>query len=196
METKNKRVYEVSEVVLNGEQVSFMGTRYNCQEDGSVKVLSFGESFVNIAGEKDFVNDPAKSLFENTFEYAKTLVEPGEVDEVVLTEKQTVGDPNSGVTTVENVQPALFTFEVVAGSGADGTAGNTSGEENNNDAEGGSTASSSTAPVTKTYAGKTIVSDTFRQVEGKSYHHLRLEDGSTYDLTDEEYQNQVTVVEA
>lgn len=191
---KVSRVYEVSEVVLNGNEVSFLGTRYNVLDDGSIKVLSFGESFINIADNKDFVNDPTKPLFENVFEYAKTRVVTNEVDLIVLTEKPTTGDPDSGVAAAGSEQPSLYSFTVEAGTGADSTMGNTSGNEA--DAEGAGSAGTTAAPVTKVYAGKTIVSDTFRQVEGKSYHHVTLVDGSSYDLTNEEYIAQVTVVEA
>jgi len=42
-----------------------------------------------------------------------------------------------------------------------------------------------------TFNGKEIVSDGIREVNGKEYHHIRLADGSTQDLTDEEYTLQV-----
>lgn len=183
----NKKVYEVSEVAGSESGVKFMGTRYDYEAAGGIKVLSYGMSQVDYA-DKDFVNDPNKSLEENVFEYAKTLVVPGEVDQIVLTEKQTVGDPNSGLAGEDAVQPAIYSAEVPTDGVPGGDRSNTSGEEGS-DAEGSTTA---TTFSKKVYAGKAVLSDTFRSVEGKSYHHIKLEDGTTYDLTNEEYAEQVT----
>ena len=41
----------------------------------------------------------------------------------------------------------------------------------------------------KTYGGKTIVSSGFRTVNGINVRHVRLEDGSELDLSDDEYAN-------
>lgn len=182
-----KRVYEVSEVAATKEGVKFIGTRYDHEDTGGIKVLSYGMSQVDFA-DKDFVNDPNKSMEENVFEYAKTIVTPGEVDEVVLTEKQTVGDVDSGIASEDAVQPALYSAMVETVGTPGGDASNTSGEEGS-DAEGSANA---TTFSKKVYAGKAVLSDTFRSVEGKSYHHIKLEDGTTYDLTNEEYAVQVT----
>ena len=38
------------------------------------------------------------------------------------------------------------------------------------------------------YSGKLIVSDGMREVEGRQIHHVRLEDGTNTDLTDDEYK--------
>lgn len=47
-------------------------------------------------------------------------------------------------------------------------------------------------PVAKLhYMGKEVVTDTTREVEGITYHHVRLEDGSASDLTDSEYEKMV-----
>lgn len=45
---------------------------------------------------------------------------------------------------------------------------------------------------TKFYAGQEVISEGTRTVNGKDYKHIRLLDGSTYDLTSEEYALQVT----
>jgi hypothetical protein len=42
--------------------------------------------------------------------------------------------------------------------------------------------------VSKTYLGQTVISEDIRNVNGKDYHVIRVTDGSTYDLTDEEYE--------
>lgn len=47
----------------------------------------------------------------------------------------------------------------------------------------------------KTLDGKKVISETNRIVNEKTYHVIRLEDGSTQDLTDEEYEAKVKVVE-
>lgn len=49
------------------------------------------------------------------------------------------------------------------------------------------------APKVKMFEGKQVISDTNREVNGKSYHTVRLEDGSSQDLTDEEYDLKVTL---
>ena len=38
------------------------------------------------------------------------------------------------------------------------------------------------------FNGKRIISDGVREVEGKEVKHVRLEDGTSFDLTDEEYK--------
>jgi hypothetical protein len=43
------------------------------------------------------------------------------------------------------------------------------------------------------FEGKVIVSDGMRVVNEIEYHHVKLEDGSSHDLTDEQYQLQVVV---
>lgn len=48
----------------------------------------------------------------------------------------------------------------------------------------------------KLYDGKRVISEGVREVEGKVFHTLRLEDGSTYDVTDEDYETKVTVTSA
>lgn len=45
----------------------------------------------------------------------------------------------------------------------------------------------------KHYGGKLVISDGFREVNDRRFHHIRLEDGSTNDLTDEEYDKNVIV---
>ncbi len=63
------------------------------------------------------------------------------------------------------------------------------------------TNSSTTVPpapagiVKKTLEGKEVISDTTRTVNEKKYHHVRLLDGSTQDLTDEEYALKVKTQE-
>lgn len=37
------------------------------------------------------------------------------------------------------------------------------------------------------YAGHVIVSDGFREVNGVKFHHIKVDDGTSYDLTDHEY---------
>lgn len=49
------------------------------------------------------------------------------------------------------------------------------------------------ALLVKTLEGKEIISETSRLVNDKRYHHLRLVDGTTQDLTDEEYELKVIV---
>lgn len=44
----------------------------------------------------------------------------------------------------------------------------------------------------KTYEGKEVISDGFREVNGRDFHHIKLSDGSSYDLTEEEYALKVT----
>lgn len=44
----------------------------------------------------------------------------------------------------------------------------------------------------KFYQGKEVLSEGTHEVNGKEYKTIRLVDGSTYDLTDEEYALQVT----
>ena len=41
--------------------------------------------------------------------------------------------------------------------------------------------------VNKHFKGQEIISDTIREVNGKFYKHISIGDGSSYDLTDEEY---------
>lgn len=48
----------------------------------------------------------------------------------------------------------------------------------------------STAP-TKTLDGKVVIGESTREVNGKEYHHIRLEDGTTQDLTDVDYEEKV-----
>lgn len=43
----------------------------------------------------------------------------------------------------------------------------------------------------KLYMGKEVISDTTREVNGVTYHVLRLEDGSTHDLTVEDYATHI-----
>jgi hypothetical protein len=45
--------------------------------------------------------------------------------------------------------------------------------------------------TSKTYMGKEILAESSRTVNDKEYIHIRLADGSTYDLTEEEYKLQV-----
>lgn len=42
-----------------------------------------------------------------------------------------------------------------------------------------------------TYRGQTVISDGMREVNGKEYHHIRLADGSTTDVPDDEYDAMV-----
>lgn len=75
------------------------------------------------------------------------------------------------------------------------------GEDKNENTENGSDSSVSdttfsdnklnpTSP--KTLDGKEIISDVSREVNEKTYHHVKLLDGSTQDLTDEEYKAKVS----
>jgi hypothetical protein len=43
----------------------------------------------------------------------------------------------------------------------------------------------------KTYNGQIIISENPREVEGRTYRHIRIADGSEYDLTDEQYEREV-----
>lgn len=47
----------------------------------------------------------------------------------------------------------------------------------------------------KTLEGKEVVSDVMRTVNDKQYHHVRLIDGTTQDLTDEEYSLKINTEE-
>lgn len=47
------------------------------------------------------------------------------------------------------------------------------------------------AEPVKKYRGQVLISDGMRTVNDKEYHFIRIADGSTYDLTDEEYENEV-----
>lgn len=47
------------------------------------------------------------------------------------------------------------------------------------------------APAAKSFKGQSVISDGFREVNGKNYHHIRLADGSSLDLSEEEYVAQV-----
>ncbi len=46
--------------------------------------------------------------------------------------------------------------------------------------------------VYKKYMGKNIISESTREVNGKEYIYIRLEDGTTHDLTEDDYKLQVT----
>lgn len=46
-------------------------------------------------------------------------------------------------------------------------------------------------PAPKTLGGKNIFGVSTREVNGKTYHTVRLEDGTTQDLTDEEYEEKI-----
>lgn len=56
-------------------------------------------------------------------------------------------------------------------------------------------APSAPAEPRKFYEGKVVISDGTREVNGITYHAIRLEDGSTYDLTAEDYKMKVKVEE-
>lgn len=43
----------------------------------------------------------------------------------------------------------------------------------------------------KIFKGQEVISDGTREVEGKTYRHIRIADGTTYDLTEEEYLTEV-----
>lgn len=45
-----------------------------------------------------------------------------------------------------------------------------------------------TTHVRKTFHGQEVISDGHREVEGKKYRHVKIADGSTYDLSEDEYQ--------
>jgi hypothetical protein len=45
----------------------------------------------------------------------------------------------------------------------------------------------------KTFTGQTVISDGFREVNGKEFRHIKIADGSTYDLTEKEYQERVII---
>lgn len=45
----------------------------------------------------------------------------------------------------------------------------------------------------KTLEEKEIISETLREVNGKNYHHVKLTDGTSQDLTDEEYSLKVKI---
>lgn len=49
----------------------------------------------------------------------------------------------------------------------------------------------SVAPV-RVYNGRVIISESTRELEGKEYHVVRFEDGTTEDLTSEQYAEIVT----
>lgn len=49
-------------------------------------------------------------------------------------------------------------------------------------------AAANTVPTQKSYLGQVVVSDTTRTVNGIDYHHVRIADGSEYDLNEEDYQ--------
>lgn len=51
------------------------------------------------------------------------------------------------------------------------------------------------ADPVKVLGGKLIISEGTREVEGRTFHTVRLEDGSSQDLTDAEYEDQVRVQE-
>lgn len=48
-------------------------------------------------------------------------------------------------------------------------------------------------PTGATFRGQIIISDGMRTVNEKTYHSIRIGDGSMYDLTDAEYAAQVTL---
>jgi len=53
-----------------------------------------------------------------------------------------------------------------------------------------------TPPTSKlTYMGKNVIGGGVREVNGVKYNHLTLEDGTTHDLTNEEYVAKVTVAQ-
>lgn len=54
--------------------------------------------------------------------------------------------------------------------------------------EGAVTDNAAQATPARQYMGKTITSHFLRKVGDKQYHHVRLEDGTTHDLTKEEYE--------
>lgn len=56
-------------------------------------------------------------------------------------------------------------------------------------------ASATIEEASKIYAGKKIISESFRLVNEKQYRHIKLEDGSTYDLTEGDYQANVKIAE-
>lgn len=55
------------------------------------------------------------------------------------------------------------------------------------------TLESPVAEPVKTFNGQTVLSDGFRTVGLKEFHHIKIADGSTYDLDDAEYKNKVIV---
>ena len=64
--------------------------------------------------------------------------------------------------------------------------------EDSGEAEGITSVEETTPEVTaKTYMGKEVISEGTRMLNGKEYITIRLSDGSTYDLTSEEYELQV-----
>jgi hypothetical protein len=57
-------------------------------------------------------------------------------------------------------------------------------------------AASATAPAKKRHRnGLAIILENTRVVNGRAYKHIKLENGSEMDLTDEEYKNEVVIVE-
>lgn len=56
-------------------------------------------------------------------------------------------------------------------------------------AEGGIIANDAAAE--KRFNGQVVIVDGSRTIEDKEYHHIRIEDGTEYDLTDAEYAEQV-----
>lgn len=85
--TPTKRIFEVSDIHFDAARdvTLFMGTRYNVYEDGSKKVLGFGEQVMN-----------GPQTQEAVMAHAQTLIVPEEVDEVLFSEVTTVGDFNTG----------------------------------------------------------------------------------------------------
>ena len=49
--------------------------------------------------------------------------------------------------------------------------------------------------IVKFYQGKVVLTEGTRELEGKVYHSIRLEDGSVYDLTNEQYAIEVITKE-
>jgi hypothetical protein len=194
-ENKLKRVLEVSEAKQDPEtkEITFLATRYDHQEDGSVKVESFGEETVLINGEP-YIGEMYTN--EQLLAYGVTLCAEGEVDEVVLTEKQTVGQPDSGIITDGIVEEPILAVDLTKPE--DATAEEAAeAAKKQAELEASQEAAKASANVVaepvKMYAGKKVISDSTREVEGKVFHSIKLEDGTAHDLTPEEYAAKVIV---
>lgn len=100
-------------------------------------------------------------------------------------------------TTVDGFDAEFFTAEKLAELVADETIKEVVevAPEVKEEVEEGANQASGTAVADevpkKTYNGLEVVSDGVREVNGKEVKHIRTSDGAEFDLTDEEYADQV-----
>lgn len=149
---------------------------------------------------KDSTFDPVVDGFDGTAADIEALVAEGKIAEVYdgpMTKYKIIGKIES--LTQEGEPSGVFLeigsiHELPAGALAEEVEKGNAEEVKEDGGEvvtdGANTADVvDTAPVEKAhfYMGKQIISDTMRKVEDKFYHHIRLEDGSSHDLTKEEY---------